>query len=108
MNIMDFSKIFSMKEQPKIKLIHDNKKRKNIIFNITLNDSRWQFLELINKTISVPLELLMEQNSLQMFNENNHTFEIYIDAIAPNAELLKYQELYDLYHNDQEEIDNLD
>jgi KilA-N domain/Zinc finger, C2H2 type len=95
-------------DEPKIKLKSDDKKSKNIMFDVTLNDSRWQFLELINKKISVPLKLLLESNSLQMFNENKHTFEVYIDAVTENAELLKYKELHNLLHKDEVEDEDED
>lgn len=46
------------------------KNEKTYKYNVYLNNSRWKIVKVLEKYIDLPLELLLEESSLKMFQEN--------------------------------------
>lgn len=52
------------------------KLNKSYSFNIYLNESRWKVIRFLDKYISIPLTLLLSENSINMFQENEKNLEL--------------------------------
>lgn len=53
--------------------IHKNKKKYK--YNIYLNESRWKVIKMLEDHIDFPLHLMLSENSLKMFQENEKNYK---------------------------------
>ncbi len=51
------------------------KNKKKYKYNIFLNESRWKVIKMLEDYVDFPLELLLSENSLKMFRENEKNYK---------------------------------
>ena len=64
--------------KPKLQIL---KNKKNYTFNIYLNESRWKVVRFLENYIKFPLKLLLSDNSLKMFYENENNYYIIFESL---------------------------